>query len=157
MSHLVSTLLLTLCCVAGLLLIPLGLPGLWLMVLGVLGYGWLTAFRSVGIGVMALVVGLALLGEVIEWWLGFRFAERYGGSRRAGWGALVGGLVGAAIGVPVPIVGSVIGAFVGSFAGDRKSTRLNSSHGYISYAVFCLKKKKNSHQQASPPDHRPMR
>src|SRR2546422_8146919 len=34
-----------------------------------------------------------------------------------------------------------------SFAGfkltDRKSTRLNSSHGYISYAVFCLKKKKN--------------
>src|SRR5687768_18103938 len=27
---------------------------------------------------------------------------------------------------------------------DRKSTRLNSSHGYISYAVFCLKKKKIS-------------
>src|SRR2546429_4574329 len=27
-------------------------------------------------------------------------------------------------------------------ASDRKSTRLNSSHGYISYAVFCLKKKK---------------
>src|SRR2546422_6191235 len=32
---------------------------------------------------------------------------------------------------------------------DRKSTRLNSSHGYISYAVFCLKKKKKSR------DHRP--
>src|SRR2546422_7263128 len=29
---------------------------------------------------------------------------------------------------------------------DRKSTRLNSSHGYISYAVFCLKKKKNGRQ-----------
>src|SRR2546429_2553498 len=29
----------------------------------------------------------------------------------------------------------------GSSAEDRKSTRLNSSHGYISYAVFCLKKK----------------
>src|SRR5687768_17976312 len=28
---------------------------------------------------------------------------------------------------------------------DRKSTRLNSSHGYISYAVFCLKKKTHSH------------
>src|SRR5687768_18249183 len=27
---------------------------------------------------------------------------------------------------------------------DRKSTRLNSSHGYISYAVFCLKKKNNA-------------
>src|SRR2546422_3517989 len=30
---------------------------------------------------------------------------------------------------------------------DRKSTRLNSSHGYISYAVFCLKKKKNTSEQ----------
>src|SRR2546427_2651823 len=30
-------------------------------------------------------------------------------------------------------------------ARDRKSTRLNSSHSQISYAVFCLKKKKNSH------------
>src|SRR2546422_4227584 len=30
---------------------------------------------------------------------------------------------------------------------DRKSTRLNSSHGYISYAVFCLKKKKTKKQQ----------
>src|SRR2546422_7385684 len=29
--------------------------------------------------------------------------------------------------------------------GDRKSTRLNSSHGYISYAVFCLKKKIRFH------------
>src|SRR2546429_5132434 len=29
---------------------------------------------------------------------------------------------------------------------DRKSTRLNSSHGYISYAVFCLKKKKIHHE-----------
>src|SRR2546429_4234577 len=32
---------------------------------------------------------------------------------------------------------------------DRKSTRLNSSHGYISYAVFCLKKKKNITLQSS--------
>src|SRR2546422_7062328 len=33
-------------------------------------------------------------------------------------------------------------------ARDRKSTRLNSSHGYISYAVFCLKKKKEKHKHA---------
>src|SRR2546422_6653929 len=32
---------------------------------------------------------------------------------------------------------------------DRKSTRLNSSHGYISYAVFCLKKKKRRHKKQS--------
>src|SRR2546429_7072765 len=35
--------------------------------------------------------------------------------------------------------------------GDRKSTRLNSSHGYISYAVFCLKKK-NTHTQLHATD-----
>src|SRR2546429_3359613 len=49
------------------------------------------------------------------------------------------------------------------FIKDRKSTRLNSSHGYISYAVFCLKKKKpryselaehasrHAHSQQEPP------
>src|SRR5687768_17646816 len=41
---------------------------------------------------------------------------------------------------------------------DRKSTRLNSSHGYISYAVFCLKKKKKmihdakNHTAKGPPN-----
>src|SRR5258708_12932484 len=34
--------------------------------------------------------------------------------------------------------------------GDRKSTRLNSSHQIISYAVFCLKKKNAEHQPYSP-------
>src|SRR5256884_3183588 len=49
---------------------------------------------------------------------------------------------------------------------DRKSTRLNSSHGYISYAVFCLKKKKHYHylhiarhrlQARQSPEHRSAR
>src|SRR2546429_6966642 len=34
---------------------------------------------------------------------------------------------------------------------DRKSTRLNSSHGYISYAVFCLKKKKEADDCSAEP------
>src|SRR2546429_5446218 len=42
--------------------------------------------------------------------------------------AVVDGLVPRALGIHI-------------HNGDRKSTRLNSSHGYISYAVFCLKKK----------------
>src|SRR5438034_6534034 len=37
-------------------------------------------------------------------------------------------------------------AVSGDFARDRKSTRLNSSHTVISYAVFCLKKKRNKTQ-----------
>src|SRR2546429_6067649 len=35
---------------------------------------------------------------------------------------------------------------------DRKSTRLNSSHGYISYAVFCLKKKNMKRSRSSSPE-----
>src|SRR2546422_3262623 len=38
---------------------------------------------------------------------------------------------------------------------DRKSTRLNSSHGYISYAVFCLKKKKKNRKAATRLTDRP--
>src|SRR2546422_3802587 len=42
---------------------------------------------------------------------------------------------------------------------DRKSTRLNSSHGYISYAVFCLKKKKkkkNKYHKNPKIDQKPL-
>ena len=117
MAHLIPTLLLGACCTVGLLLIPLGLPGLWVMVLGIIGYGWLTDFQAVGTTTIAAVLGVALLGEVSEYWIGFRYTTRYGGSRRAGWGALIGGVVGAGMGVPVPFVGSVIGALLGSFAG----------------------------------------
>src|SRR5205809_1113046 len=62
--------------------------------------------------------------------------------------------------MPKEIVGDDVGewSFTGRVAhveplsrqnGDRKSTRLNSSHGYISYAVFCLKKK--NHRRGTPP------
>src|SRR2546430_13455983 len=39
--------------------------------------------------------------------------------------------------------------------GDRKSTRLNSSHSQISYAVFCLKKKKTEELRKRSPDRMP--
>lgn len=113
----VAILLLAVTSVLGLILIPLGLPGLWVMVLGVIGYGWLTGFAAVGAGTIGLVLALAMAGELSEAWLGFRAARRYGGSRRAGWGAVIGGVAGAIVGVPVPVIGSVIGAFVGAFAG----------------------------------------
>ena len=117
MNELFAVLILVVAGLIGLVLIPLGLPGLWVMVGGLLAYGWLTDFRSIGVATIAIVLGIAFLGEIIESWLGFRFAKRYGGSSRSGWGALVGGLVGAVVGVPVAIIGSVIGAFIGSFIG----------------------------------------
>src|SRR3989449_6799657 len=60
-----------------------------------------------------------------------------------------GGLLPSKDGVRVRLANGKITVTDGPFSetkevigGDRKSTRLNSSHGYISYAVFCLKKKK---------------
>src|SRR2546426_6021202 len=44
---------------------------------------------------------------------------------------------------PVALVGKGVTFDAGGISIDRKSTRLNSSHLVISYAVFCLKKKKN--------------
>lgn len=101
----------------GLVLIPLGLPGLWVILLGIIGYGWYTDFDPFGLWFLVAEIGLAFLGEVLESWIGFRFARRYGGSRRAGWGALIGGIVGAIVGVPILLIGSVIGGFVGAFLG----------------------------------------
>src|SRR2546422_10180223 len=105
MSHALPALVLGACSVLGLALIPLGLPGLWVMVAGVVGYGWLTDFRSVGVTTIALALGLALVGEIVETWLGFRLARRYGGSSRAGGGALGGRVGGGGGGVPVPGIG----------------------------------------------------
>ena len=117
MNHTVAVVLLGLGSVAGLALVALGLPGLWLICAVVLGFGLLTGFHSIGFVTIGVMVALALLGELLELWLGFGLARRYGGSPRAGWGALLGGLVGAVVGVPVPVVGSVIGAILGCFEG----------------------------------------
>ena len=102
---------------AGLLMIPLGLPGLWVMVLGYLAWASMTNPSSVGVWSVVIVVGLAAIGEIVEAWLGFSLTKRYGGSNRSAWGALIGGLVGAGMGVPIPLIGSVIGAFFGAFVG----------------------------------------
>lgn len=109
--------LLALSQVAGLLLVPFGLPGTWVQVLGVVGYAFATDFQTVGWATITIVLALAALGEVVEFTLGGRYARKYGGGRRAAWGAILGGIAGAIIGVPVFLIGSVIGAFVGAFAG----------------------------------------
>lgn len=110
-------LLLVLVQVAGLLLIVFGLPGVWIQVAALIAFAWLTEFQTVGAIAISAMVGLALLAELAELMLGARFARRYGGGRRAAWGAVVGGIIGALVGVPLPLVGSVVGAMVGSFTG----------------------------------------
>ncbi len=65
-ADLSPVLVLVLSGIAGLVLIPLGLPGLWIIVLGILGYGWLTDFRTLSVGFIVLIVALALLAEAFE-------------------------------------------------------------------------------------------
>src|SRR5258708_13521433 len=54
-------------------------------------------------------------------------------------------------GLDMDIVGPGDGVGAAGSIGDRKSTRLNSSHQIISYAVFCLKKKKKIETQRDTP------
>src|SRR5678816_1622534 len=100
-----------------LFLIPLGLPGTWIMVGSAIGYDAIVGGDPIGWVTIAATAVLAIIAEIFEFSLSARYTRKYGGSRRAGWGAIFGGIVGAIVGVPVPIVGSVIGAFVGSFLG----------------------------------------
>ena len=114
MQVLVFAAVLVLC----LFLIPIGLPGTWLMLGAAIGYdALLPGPDTIGWFTIGATMVLAVIAEVFEFTLSTRYTRKYGGSRRAGWGAIIGGIVGAIIGVPVPIIGSVIGAFVGSFAG----------------------------------------
>src|SRR2546422_1519154 len=55
--------------------------------------------------------------------------------------------LGLTVAQDLPVLDDDLASGIGRDIQDRKSTRLNSSHGYISYAVFCLKKKKKYEQK----------
>jgi uncharacterized protein YqgC (DUF456 family) len=97
-------------------MIPFGLPGLWVMVGAALAYQLLLP-GTIGMVTLVGTALLALVAEVLEFTLAGRYARKYGGSRRAGWGAIIGSIVGAIVGVPIPILGSIVGGFVGAFVG----------------------------------------
>ncbi|MEO8909489.1 MAG: DUF456 domain-containing protein [Gemmatimonadaceae bacterium] len=100
-----------------LVLIVLGLPGLWIMVATAVTYNLIVPGDPIGWFTLVAVAVLALVAELLEFTMTGRYARKYGGSRRAGWGAIIGGMIGAFVGFPVPIIGPVVGAFVGSFCG----------------------------------------
>jgi uncharacterized protein YqgC (DUF456 family) len=102
--------------IASIFVVPLGLPGTFIMV----GLAILANYvAAAGIGWIAIGISLALavVAEVLEWTMSARFAIKFGGSKRAGWGAIIGGFLGAFAGIPVPVIGSMIGAFAGAFVG----------------------------------------
>jgi len=100
-----------------LIMIPFGMPGTLVMFAAALCYKLLVPLGGIGWTSVVVVGILMAIAEGLEWTLAARFAKKYGGSRRAGWGAVIGGMVGAFMGVPIPIVGSIVGAFAGAFVG----------------------------------------
>ena len=108
---------LSLALIVSLILIVLGLPGLWIMVASAVTYNLIVPGDPIGWVTLVIVGVLALVAELLDISMTGRYARRYGGSRRAGWGAIIGSIVGAMVGFPVPIIGPVIGAFIGSFVG----------------------------------------
>jgi uncharacterized protein YqgC (DUF456 family) len=116
-----QTLIFAVILLLALFMVPLGLPGTWIMLAAAVGLNAIVGHTIIGdpIGWVPIIgtLTLAVIGEVFEFTIAARYTKKYGGSRRAGWGAILGGIVGAIVGVPVPVVGSVIGAFVGSFIG----------------------------------------
>ncbi len=100
-------------------LIPLGWPGLWLMV-GIVGVGGVVG--AVGWPAALVVLGIAALAELLEFFIVRAMSTRYGGSPAAFWGAIVGGTAGVFIGVPIPVIGPVIAGVLGSFLGAAAVT-----------------------------------
>ncbi len=110
-------LLLTAVIILSMILIVFGLPGLWVMIASAVCYRILVESHPISWFTIAAITILAICAEVFEFTLTGKYARKYGGSRRAGWGAIIGGFIGMMVGIPVPIIGSVIGAFAGSFVG----------------------------------------
>ena len=127
-----SLLLFALLLLVSIVIIPLGLPGIWIMLAGALGYNALVAGAMAGPIGWATIIGtllLAVVAEVLDLMLSAQYARKYGGSRRAGWGAIIGGFIGAFAGIPIPILGSVIGAFLGAFVGAFVAELTNRASG----------------------------
>jgi uncharacterized protein YqgC (DUF456 family) len=112
-----AVLLLVAAILLGLVMIPFGFPGTLVIFAAALCYYLLVPGGAIGLVTVVGVGILMLIAEVLDWVLAGRFAKKYGGSKRAGWGAIIGGMIGAFMGVPIPIIGSVIGAFAGAFVG----------------------------------------
>ena len=104
--------------VASVLIIPLGIPGTFIIVANALLYAWLTGFAELTWGLLGWLLLIALAVEGLEFALGVAAAGKFGGSRLAMAGAVLGGFFGAIWATPmVPVVGTLLGAFAGAFVG----------------------------------------
>lgn len=136
--HWVWYILLAVVLLGGLYLNLLGLPGLWVMVLGTILYALATHFSYAGSKTIIATLLLAGAAELAEFIITGRSAKRAGASRAGLWGAIVGSIIGGifftAI-IPVPIVGTVFGVCLGTFLGALVGELLLGSEVGVSFRV----------------------
>ena len=81
-------------------------------------YVLLTGFAKISWPVLAILLGMALVGEGLELLAGFYGAKHWGASKKGMLGALVGAVLGAVLLSPLLfLVGALLGAFLGAFIG----------------------------------------
>ena len=104
-------------CLIGLIMSAISFSGTWVVTGAAVLAMWLSGPEFPGWGVVLLFLVLSIFGEVIEAIAGAWGVSRRGGSKWAGFMAILGGLVGMVLGafIPVPVIGSLIGMLVGSF------------------------------------------
>lgn len=115
--YLAYYLLLVLVSIGGLVISVIGLPGLWLMVAAAVVFSLATGGVVLSWQTVAVVAGLAIGSEVVEFLAGAAGSKTAGGGWRGIVGAAAGGVAGGIIGVPVPIVGPILGAILGAAVG----------------------------------------
>lgn len=116
--HILGLILLLATCAGGILVLVLGLPGTFVILGAALIYAWATGFQTVGWSTLGWLLGLALLGEALEFAAGMLGAARQRPSRKVVLLVFAGGLVGGVLGAPLLFgLGALIGALLGAFAG----------------------------------------
>ena len=100
------------------LFVYLGLGGNFIIIGLALVHALLTGFDPITWQLLLVLLGIALLGELIEFVVGTFYVARQGASRAGVVGAFLGGLLGAILGnSALPVIGAVLGSFAGAFGG----------------------------------------
>jgi uncharacterized protein YqgC (DUF456 family) len=103
---------------AGLSLIVFGIPGTFIILIAAFVYGLITEFHDIDAITLLLLLGIALLGELIEFISGLYGAKKFGASKLGMMLALIIGLVGGISGTIIyPFIGTVVGVLLGAFCG----------------------------------------
>jgi len=97
------------------LLLPI-VPGAPVLFLGLLLGAWAENFQYVGLWTLLALAVMALLTYAVELVASVLGAKKYGGSKRAMWGAALGGIVGLFFGVTGILLGPFIGAVIGELS-----------------------------------------